>query len=152
MVLYRKGTERLVLPKYWPHNEELNRRIAQITAQRLFPEAKEGFVLSTYWPHNKELNRRITHIVAERWLPQAIERFEEGILPLRFGPLLLDRAGIRHGRKTISWSDIEDVQDKNDRLALKTQGKWQRYMLIETPLVVALAKHAIRSRCWQHTP
>lgn len=103
------------------------------------------FVVSESWSYNKELNERIAHILTERLLPQAIEYFEKS-LPLSFGTLLIVSTGIRYGKEVISWSDIEDVRDKNGELAIKTKGNWRYYMLINSSLIVALVKHILRSR------
>ncbi|HLI68639.1 MAG TPA: DUF6585 family protein [Ktedonobacteraceae bacterium] len=103
------------------------------------------FVVSESWSYNKELNERIAHILTERMLPQVIERFEKGI-PVSFGTLFVSRDGIRHEGKVTPWSDIKDVRDKNGVLVIRAKEEEKCYMLIDTPLIVALVKHVMRSR------
>jgi hypothetical protein len=81
----------------------------------------------------------------ERMLPQVIERFEKGI-PVSFGTLFVSRDGIRHEGKVTPWSDIKDVRDKKGVLVIRAKEEEKCYMLIDTPLIVALVKHVMRSR------
>jgi uncharacterized protein DUF6585 len=154
---YREYQQKLYLCQYGQlrlgRNKEESIRWSEVTDMFggsdkllvLHREDGERFVVSESWSYNKELNTRIARILTERLLPQAIERFEKG-MPLSFGTLLIVSAGIRYEGKVIPWSDLEDIQDKNGVLAIKTKGKWQHHMLINTPLIAALVKHAMRSR------
>jgi len=103
------------------------------------------FKIAESWPHSKAFDQRIARILAERLLPETIERFERG-LPISFGLLLITKGGIRYGGILISWSDLEDVREKDGALMFKTKERWWKYRQIDAPLVTGLVKHAMRSR------
>lgn len=111
----------------------------------LHGEGARRFAISESWPHNKEFDRRVAHILVERLLPQAIERFNKG-LPISFGPLLINNYGIRYIRQFIPWEELEDIREDNGAFTLKTQGEWQRYEIIDAPLIVALVTYILRAR------
>ena len=105
------------------------------------------FVVSEPWSSNKELNTQIVHMVTERLLPRLIERFEQGV-PLSFGTLLIVSTGIRYGKELVLWSDVEDVQNRNGVLVVKSKRKEQSFTSIlgNTALIMALVKHVMRTR------
>lgn len=71
----------------------------------------------------EQLGRLFQDGVTRARLPEAIDRFNAG-QTITFGPVTVNLAGISAGKKSLPWSEIEDVQTKQGWVSVKKEGKW----------------------------
>lgn len=74
----------------------------------------------------EQLGSTIQDQVTTRRLPEAIALYNSGGT-VQLGKLAISPTGLAWGDKSLSWSEIEDVQIQSGYISVKKQGKWLRW-------------------------
>lgn len=97
-------------------------------------------VFDQTFSHLRELGKTIEQEAARYLYPQAVAAYNAG-QALAFGKMIVGRAGLSDGRKTLSWNELKSIKvdENNGAIAIRKQGKWLNWSnisLSETPNII----------------
>jgi hypothetical protein len=71
----------------------------------------------------EQLGNTIQQQVSSRLLPKFVAAYNNG-QAVPFGPFAISKDGVMHGKKSLSWAEVEGVSINNGYIHFKKQGGW----------------------------
>jgi len=89
---------------------------------------------------------KLWEIIQQQTLPillsRALEYYRAG-QPVCFGPLRLDLDGVGHGRKSLAWSDLQEILVTENKVLIREKDRWWPWFMASTSRIPNV--HVFRS-------
>jgi hypothetical protein len=157
---YKRGRRREAIP--WTHIKHIHTAAIRYGLLGLVWGGQITLSLHTVDNRNLRLTQTLSDLkdlvetIKRNVYPSLLSQYRQGLSrdePVSFGPLSLDRQGIRKGDQTVIWEDLEGVSLSRGVLEIQTHHRTQHsririptYRIPNIDLCVQLIQHLIQSR------